>query len=341
MSERDLLAAAKRGDEDAFGRLVSPFRRELHAHAYRMLGSPADAEDALQDALLGAWRGLARFEGRSSLRSWLYTITTNASLKAIRRRPQRVLPIDYGPPADPHDRPGEPLLETVWIEPSPDEQLFADDDTAGPEARYEQRESVELAFIAALQHLPARQRAVLILRDVLGFSAREAAEVLETTPISIDSALQRAHKTVETRLPERSQQAALRSLGDAELREIVDGYMRAWESADVSAIAAMLAEDATMTMPPLPEWYSGRDAVAEFLERFPLEKGWRRLLVPTRANAQPALAHYSWDAEAEAFLPHGIHVLGLEGDRIRDITIFRTPEAFARFGLPERISPTR
>jgi RNA polymerase sigma-70 factor, ECF subfamily len=336
MSEHELLAAAKRGDEDAFGRLVSPYRRELHAHAYRMLGSAADAEDALQDALLGAWRGLARFEGRSSLRSWLYTITTNASLKSIQRRPKRVLPIDYGPPADPHDRQGERLLESVWIEPSPDEHLFAEDDAASPEARYEERESVELAFIAALQHLPARQRAVLILRDVLGFSAREAAEVLETTPISIDSALQRAHKTVEKRLPEQSQQAALRSLDDTELREIVDGYMQAWESADVSAIASMLADDATLGMPPLPEWYSGRDAIAAFLERLPLREGMRRF-VPTRANGQPAVAHYTLDAEAEAYLPHAIHVLGLEGNRIRDITVFHTPEAFARFGLPGRI----
>jgi RNA polymerase sigma-70 factor, ECF subfamily len=336
MNERDLLAAAKRGDEDAFGRLVTPYRRELQAHAYRMLGSAADAEDALQDALLGAWRGLARFEGRSSLRSWLYTITTNASLKAIQRRPKRVLPIDYGPSADPHERPGEPLLESVWIEPSPDEHLFVEDATASPEARYEVRESVELAFIAALQHLPARQRAVLILRDVLGFSARDAAEVLETTPISIDSALQRAHKTVEQRLPEQSQQTALRSLGDAELREIVDGYMEAWESADVSAIAAMLADDATLVMPPLLEWYYGRDVITEFLARFPLSGGARRL-VPTRANGQPAVAHYYWDAEAEAFLPHAIHVLGFDGNRIRDITIFQTPEVFARFGLPGTI----
>jgi RNA polymerase sigma-70 factor (ECF subfamily) len=303
-----------------------------------MVGAAADAEDVLQDALLGAWRGLARFEGRSSLRSWLYTITTNASLKAIQRRRKRVLPIDYGPPADPHDRQDEPLLESVWIEPAPDEHLFVEDDTASPEARYEQRESVELAFIAALQHLPARQRAVLVLRDVLGFSAREAAEVLDTTPISIDSALQRAHKTVEKRLPEQSQQAALRSLGDAELREIVDGYMDAWESADVSAIAGMLADEATLTMPPLREWYSGREAIAAFLERLALREGARRL-VPTRANGQPAAAHYTWDAEAKAFLPHALHVLGLRGDRIQDITVFQTPGAFDRFGLPERIAP--
>jgi RNA polymerase sigma-70 factor (ECF subfamily) len=334
MNERDLIAAAKRGDEDAFGRLVAPYRRELHAHAYRMLGSAADAEDALQDALLGAWRGLSRFEGRSSLRSWLYAITTNASLRAIRRRPKRVLPIDYGPPSDPHNRPGEPLLETAWVEPYPDD---VEDHTAGPEARYEQRESVELAFVAALQHLPPRQRAALILRDVLGFSARETAETLDTTPISIDSALQRAHKTIDKRIPEQSQQTALRSIGDAELREIVDGYMQAWESSDVSVIAAMLADDATLVMPPQREWFSGRDAIVAFLGRFPLEKAGRRRLVPTRANGQPACAHYFWDARAQAFVPHAIHVLGLEGNRIRDITIFRTPEVFVRFGLPERI----
>jgi RNA polymerase sigma-70 factor (ECF subfamily) len=336
MAEPDLIAAAKRGDEDAFGRLVAPYRRELQAHAYRMLGSAADAEDALQDALLGAWRGVARFEGRSSLRSWLYTITTNASLKAIRRRPKRTLPIDHGPPADPQDRHSEPLVESVWIEPAPDEHLLAEDAAAGPEARYEQRESVELAFIAALQHLPARQRAVLILRDVLGFSARETAEVLETTPASIDSALQRAHKAVKERLPEQRQQAALHALGDDELRAIVDGYIQAWESADVAAIAALLAEDVTLAMPPLREWYTGREAVAAFLERIPLRDGPRRLL-PTRANGQPATAHYTWDADAQAFVAHAIHVLSLEGNRIRDITVFLSPEPFARFGLPERI----
>jgi RNA polymerase sigma-70 factor (ECF subfamily) len=337
MNEQALLAAAKKGDEDAFGQLVAPYRRELQAHAYRMLGSAADAEDALQEALLGAWRGLARFEGRSSLRAWLYTITTNASLKAIGRRPKRVLPIDYGPPADPSKHTVEPLLETAWVEPYPDD---LEDLAASPEARYEQRESVELAFVAALQHLPPRQRAVLILRDVLGFSARETAETLDTTPISIDSALQRAHQTIEKRLPEESQRTALHSLGDAELREIVEGYMQAWESADVSAIAAMLADDVTFAMPPQREWYSGRDAVVAFLGRFPLgaDHGPRRL-VPTQANGQPACAHYFWDPDAEAFVPHAIHVFGLAGNRIQDIMVFRTPEVFARFGLPERMEP--
>jgi RNA polymerase sigma-70 factor (ECF subfamily) len=336
MSERDLLAAAKRGDQDAFGRLVDPFRRELQAHAYRMLGSAADAEDAIQEALLGAWRGLARFEERSSLRSWLYTITTNASLKAIRRRPKRVLPLDYGPPAEPHEPHREPLVESVWIEPAPDEQLFVEDDAASPEARYEERESVELAFIAALQHLPPRQRAVLILRDVLGFSAREAAEMLDTTSVSIDSALQRAHKAVDERLPKQSQQTTLRTLGDAELREIVDGYVEAFESSDVEALAAMLTDEATLAMPPLREWFVGRDTIASYFGDGRLEPANRRL-VQTRANGQPAAAHYVWNAEAQAFLPHSIHVLTLEGNRIRDITVFLATEAFDRFGLAGRI----
>src|SRR3954462_9786790 len=285
--ERALIDAARAGDENAYAALVEPHRPELRAPCYRMLGSVPGAEDAVQDALLGAWRGLARFEGRSSLRSWLYTITTNAALKSIRQRPKRVLPIDYGPPTDPRFDATEPLLESVWIEPAPDDHLFVEDEAAGPEARYELRESIELAFVAALQHLPARQRAVLILRDALGFSAREAAEILQTTPISIDSALQRAHKAVQTRLPTQSQQTTLRSLDDADLREIVDGYMDAWESADVSAIAAMLADDATLTMPPKREWYSGRDAIAGFLARFPLRLPRPRRLLPTRANAQP------------------------------------------------------
>jgi RNA polymerase sigma-70 factor, ECF subfamily len=337
MSEQALLAAAGRGDEDAFARLVAQYRRELHAHCYRMLGSVPDAEDALQDALLGAWRGLARFEGRSSLRSWLYTIATNACLKAIRRRPKRVLPIDYGPPSDPHVNPAEPLVESVWIDPYPDELLLADDDAATPEARYEQRESVELAFVAALQHLPPRQRAVLILRDVLGLSARETAAALDTKPTSVDSALQRAHKTVDARLPERSQQATLGSLGDRELRSIVDGYMDAWERADVDAVVAMLAEDATFAMPPYAEWFSGRDAIAAFLRARPLAPGERWRVLPTRANGQPAFGMYTPNTDPDVFVAHGVSVLTLKGRQIADMTIFRTPDALPRFGLPSRM----
>jgi RNA polymerase sigma-70 factor, ECF subfamily len=203
--ERELLAAAQAGDEGAFERLVEPYRGELQAHSYRMLGSLHDAEDAMQETLLRAWRGIARFEGRSSLRSWLYTITTNSSLRLIERRPKRVLPVEFGPAADPHDRTGEPLVESVWIEPYPDERLPAEQ-AASPEARYEQRESVELAFTAALQHLPPLQRAALILTDVLGYSPGEVAETLDATPASIYSALQRARKATEERLPSQSQQ---------------------------------------------------------------------------------------------------------------------------------------
>ena len=329
--QRALLEAARADDESAYRRLVEPHRRELLAHCYRMLGSLHDAEDALQEALLRAWRGLPRFEGRSSLKSWLYTIATNVCLKAIERRPRLVLPIDYGPPADPHEGPSEPVVESVWIDPYPDAELGLDATLAGPDARYEQRESVELAFLAALQHLPARQRAVLILRDVLGFSAREVAQTLDATPASVDSALQRAHKTVDERLPEQSQQATLRALGDDGLRALVDGFVTAWERADVDAVVALLADDAAMTMPPRPTWYQGRDAIAAFLRGWPLAAGTASRLVPTHANGQPAVAHYSWDGGV--FVAHAIDVLTLQGGRIAEITAFLAPDAFARFGL--------
>jgi RNA polymerase sigma-70 factor (ECF subfamily) len=252
--ERRLLADAQSGDKSAFRGIVDPYRGELHAHCYRMLGSVQDAEDALQESMMRAWRGLGGFEGRSSLRSWLYRIATNTSLSAIEKRPKRVLPVDYGGASDPHQGPGEPPVESIWMEPFPDEQLGLDAEIAGPEARYEQREGIELAFIAALQHLPANQRAVLILREVLGFSADETAETLETSTASVNSALQRARVTVEKRLPEKSQQETLRALGDKRLSEIVDAYMAAWERNDVDAVVAMLAEDVSFSMPPLRTW---------------------------------------------------------------------------------------
>jgi RNA polymerase sigma-70 factor, ECF subfamily len=337
--ERELLEAARQGDENAYGVLVETHRAELHAHCYRMLASVPDAEDALQETMLRAWRGLPRFEARSSLRSWLYKIATNTCLKAIERQPQRVLPIDYGPAADPHDGPGEPLVESVWIEPYPDEMLGLADGFARPEARYELRESVELAFVAALQHLPARQRAVLILREVLGFSAGEVAAALETTPASVYSALQRAHKAVDERLPDLSQQATLRSLGDEVLRDVVDRYVEAWEQGDVNAVVAMLTDDATFAMPPRRTWYAGRDAIATFLAARPLagDRSWR--LLPTHANGQVAFGHYMWDGTREGFTPHGVNVVTLHGPRIGGITAFLSPEAFARFRLPDAVQP--
>jgi RNA polymerase sigma-70 factor, ECF subfamily len=359
--ERELLEAARGGSEDAFGRLFEPYRGELHAHCYRMLGSTHDAEDALQEASLRAWRGLARFEGRSSLRSWLYTIATNTCLNQIARRPKRVLPIDYGPATDPHDSPGKPLVESVWIEPYPDENLGLEDELAGPEATYEQREAVELAFIAALQHLPANQRAVLILREVLGFSAKEVAESLDTSVASVNSALQRARAAVDDRVPEQSQQETLRSLGDEEVRELVDRYVDAWERNDVEAFTAMLAEDATFAMPPMSTWYQGRAAIAQWARSWPMSGDWRWRSIFVRANGQPALAFYAWDPDEESYMPFALNVLTFRGSQIADVTAFiarstedpapevmeRMPEqpadpsrmvaAFGRFGLPDKI----
>jgi RNA polymerase sigma-70 factor (ECF subfamily) len=338
-SEAQLLAAARHGDQDAFGQLVAPHRPALHAHCYRMLGSVQDAEDSLQKTLLNAWRALPRFEGRSSLKSWLYTIATNACLKTIERRPKRVLPIDYGPAADPHDARAQPLVESVWLEPYPDAGNELEDRLASPDARYEQRESVELAFVAALQHIPAKQRAVLILRDVLGFSAKEAAATLEMTPAAVDTALQRAHKTVDKRLPARSQQATLQALGDERVQLLVDGFVDAWERADVDSMVAMLAHDATIAMPPQPTWYSGRDAVATFLRAVALAAGKRWRLLPVSANGQLAFGEYLWSETTEHFVAEAVTVLTLADALIADITSFRYPELFARFGLPQRLEP--
>jgi RNA polymerase sigma-70 factor (ECF subfamily) len=338
VTEAALLEAARQGDETAYDQLVEPHRGELLAHCYRMLGSFHDAEDALQEALVRAWRALPRFERRSSLRSWLYRIATNACLRLLERRPQRlVLPADHGPAA----AGGEPIAPSLddapWLEPFPDDRL-GDASGDAPAARYEQRESVELAFIAALQHLPARQRAVLILRDVLGFSGGEVADALETTTASVHSALQRAHRTVDQRLPERSQQATLRAVDDAALRRVVDAYVNAWERSDVDAVAALLTEEATMAMPPIPTWYAGRNAVARFLRRGPLATRHRWRLVPARANAQLGFGHYEWDERRERFVAHAIQVLTFDGDRIAAIMAFRSPQAFAGFGLPEQLT---
>jgi RNA polymerase sigma-70 factor, ECF subfamily len=362
LQEKELLEAARGGDEGAYGRLVEPYHGELHAHCYRMVGSVHDAEDALQDAMLRAWRAIGKFEGRSALRSWLYTIATNTCLNLIARRPKRVLPLDYGPSFDPHDQGiGMPPIEATWVEPYPDQGLGLEDGYAAPEARYELRESVELAFVAALQNLPANQRAALILREVLGFSAQETAESLDTTVASVNSALQRARKTVDEKLPERSQQESLRTLGDEGVREVVEGYMAAMAEGDVNKVVSLLAEDAAWSMPPLAAWFTGRDELVGFLNHGPLSGDWRWRHLPAQANGQPAIGSYCWHPGEGTYLPFALDVLAVEGDRIKEITSFicrstkggdsdyyvRWPEQpvdldwveafFGRFGLPGRL----
>ncbi|HET6830710.1 MAG TPA: sigma-70 family RNA polymerase sigma factor [Solirubrobacterales bacterium] len=359
------LEAARGGDEAAFTALVQPYRHELTAHCYRMLGSLHDAEDALQEAMLRAWRGIARFEGRSSLRSWLYTIATNTCLNAIERRKPRLHPIDYGPRADPESGvPGMPAAESVWIEPYPDELLGVDDGPMAPEARYEAREAVELAFIAALQHLPPNQRAVLILREVLGYSARETAATLETSVASVNSALQRARATLESRLPDRSQQSTLRILGDDGVREVVEAYVEAWDREDIDGVVAMLTEEATFSMPPIVSWFGGpggHDELRGFLRSGPLTGDWRWRHILTTANGQLALGFYCWYEPDQTHRPFALNVLSFEGRKISDVTCFinrsiesedpedyvrypeqpldrrRTEDFFLRFGLPDRV----
>jgi RNA polymerase sigma-70 factor, ECF subfamily len=303
-----------------------------------MLGSLHDAEDALQDVLLRVWRGLPRHEGRSSLRTWLYRIATNACLDAVERRRRRVLPIDYGPASDGSGDGGEPLPQSVWVEPYPDSELGLGEGLATPEARYERRESVELAFIAALQHLPPRQRAALILREVLGFSAKEVAEALDSTVASVNSALQRARRSIDERLPERSQQATMRSLGDDRLRDLVERFIDAFERGEVEAILALLAEDVTFAMPPYASWCQGRDAVADSW-LMPGGPAPRLRYVPARANGQPTVAAYLLDPRTGSYVPLALDVLTIRGASIAEITAFRSPELFPLFGLPERLNP--
>jgi RNA polymerase sigma-70 factor, ECF subfamily len=324
-----LVAAAQGGDEAAFEALVGPHRRELHAHCYRMLGSVHDADDVLQEVLLRAWRGLGGFQGRSSVRAWLYRIATNVCLDAIESRSRRFVPVDVGPAGA-----GAPATEAIWVGPYPGTPAQAADE-GGPAARYEQRESLELAFVAALQYLPARQRAALILRDVLGFSARDAAEVLETTTAGVNSALQWARVNAQARIPERSQHATLRALDDDQLRQVVGQYMRALEDADLDAMVALLSEDATWSMPPSPHWYQGHEAIGAFLLAGPFTTRWRH--IPTQASGQPAVGCYAWDDTAGCYLGHVLDVLTFDGQQITAVTAFIDATLFRRFGLPARL----
>jgi RNA polymerase sigma-70 factor, ECF subfamily len=331
------LDAALLGDEAAFRDLVEPYRAGLHAHCYAMLASVQDAEDALQEALLRAWQRLRQFEGRASLQTWLYTIATRTALDLTSRRPARMLPLGDGSAGRRNAASRAPLTETAWLEPYPAHQLGLAAGLASPEARYELRESVELAFIAAVQHLAPRQRAILLLREVLGFSAREAAEALGMTVAAANSALERARAAVAQRCPDPSQQVTLRSVGDAHVRELVTRYMDALEHADMDAMLDLLVEDASWAMPPSPQWYRGHAAIAKFLSEGPFGVRWRH--VPTRANGQVAVGCYTWDSKLQLYSAEVLDVLTLRGPRVSAVTAFIGGEIFPNFGLPLELGP--
>jgi len=346
-----LLALAREGDEGAFRTLIEAHRTELHAHCYRMLASYHDAEDAVQETLLRAWRSLPGFEGRSTLRAWLYKIATNAALDVAKGRHRRELPVSYGPPVPAGGGPGASLVETTWIEPYPDRQLEASGSLASPEARYEQRESLELAFVAALQMLPASQRAALLLREVLGFSATEIAGQLGTSVPAVTSALQRARQGVQRWNGDPAQQQTLRALGDERVRHLVESFVDALERADVGSLVGLLTEDARWAMPPLPSWYRGPVAIGEFLASFGFNERWRHR--PSTANGQLALGCYTVDPATGAWVASALTVLSLRGERIAGADYFLTAELlrrwgedsaiegaemFARFGLPATIA---
>lgn len=331
MSDTPHLTAARAGDQRAFGQLVEPYRRELQVHCYRLLGSLQDAEDLTQETFLRAWRRLDQFEGRASLRVWLYKIATHACLDALDRRPRRSLPPRLYPASDPNLPFAPPVLEPIWLEPLPDEWLS--DATTAPEARYARHEGVTLAFMVALQTLPPRQRAVLILRDVLDWRANEVADLLDMTVAAVNSALLRARDTLKKKY-HRSGGLENKQLPTTDnLRGQLERYVRAWEAADVATLVAMLKEDATFTMPPLPSWFGGRAAL-EIIFRTRvfgdlLGAGWR--LMPSHANTQPTFIILRYDDNGVA-QPFGLQVLTLEGEQIADITTFLDPRLLARFG---------
>jgi RNA polymerase sigma-70 factor (TIGR02960 family) len=327
----DLLAQARAGDGRAFGELVEPFRRELHVHCYRILGSLADAEDATQDTLVAAWQALSGFEERASLRTWLYRIATRRCLNMLRsasRHPELTLP-PHLPLPDPTR-----LGEVTWLEPYPDTLLDGiPDPAANPEARVEFQEAISLAFVTALQLLPPRQRAVLILRDVLDFSSREVAGILDISEQSVTSALKRARATLARELPDGGPPARA---GSAEEHELVDRLARAFEASDVDGIVALLTEDVWVRMPPVPLEYQGRELAARFFAAVAFRQGRRYRMVPARANGQPALGVYLRDPHAAIAHAFGLFVLTLRGDRVSAITRFDN-SALAHFGLPRTL----
>jgi RNA polymerase sigma-70 factor, ECF subfamily len=327
------LARARAGDEGAFRELTDPFRRELQLHIYRIVGSAQDAEDLLQETLFAAWRGLDQFEGRASVRTWLHRIATNRALdflRASRRRPEDLQRMTDMPEPT---RRGEP----IWLEPYPDALLDSvPDEAPGPDARYETKEATALAFVAGLQHLAPEQRAVLVLRDVLGFRAGEVAEMLETTEASVNGLLRRAREAFESRLPATERERAPLPNTERE-RDVVGRFADAVEAGDVDGMVALLADDAWVTMPPEPYEYQGHDAIRALLLNMELSRGVPLRLVPTRANGQPAFGCYLPAPQTDIARPYGLFVLTLQGDNISAITRFTDSSTFPLFGLPRSL----
>ncbi|TYB53526.1 sigma-70 family RNA polymerase sigma factor [Nonomuraea sp. PA05] len=333
----DLLALARGGDGEAFRELVEPYRRELQVHCYRMLGSVQDAEDLLQETLLAAWRGIGGYQERASVRTWLYRIATNRCLNALRADARRPHPSAAHRPEVALPEPSHRRAEPIWLEPYPDVLLDEiADDLPGPEARYEARESVSLAFLAALQQLPPRQRAVLVLRDVLGFRAAEVADMLGATESAVTSALKRARGALTTELPERGREDAPLP-GSPRERRLVEGFARAFEAGDVEAVVAMLTSDVKLTMPPLPLEYQGLADVRHFLATVALDGCRGHVLIATRANGQPAFGCYLRDRRTPILHAHGVLVLTLTGDRISALTRFVDNSLLTAFGLPRSL----
>lgn len=329
VDEAEWLSRARAGDNAAFDQLVAPRRRQLHAHCYRMLGSPFDADDALQETLLAAWRGLAGFESRSALGTWLYRIATHVCLRMISQRPRRMTSPDHGTPLQATAELGEMVAGPVWLEPLPDEELIGAHED--PAATLQRREHVALAFVAALQHLPGTQRAVLLLREVLGYSAAEAAGMLDTSVASVNSALQRAQKTVKERTPAADAQR----LGEQDLSGLLQRFVSAWENRDIAAMTTLLAEDARFTMPPLPAWFDGRRLALKFFAERVFETPWR--LQPLRGNGQPGFACYIRQTGDDRFRPGGVVLLRLRDGRIASIDSFIDPAVCRRFGMPDEL----
>ncbi|TVT21504.1 sigma-70 family RNA polymerase sigma factor [Amycolatopsis acidiphila] len=335
-ADADELGAALAGDESAFAALVERHRPELHLHCYRFLGSTQDAEDLVQETFLRAWAKRASFQGRSTFRAWLYGIATNACLDALRRRPRRVTPPEVTGPADPGARPG-PATDLAWLEPYPD-RLIEDVVAAGvdPEAALVRREATELAFLAAMQHLPPRQRAVLILRDVVEWSAKETAGSLNMTVASANSALQRARETLRRRWvrQDAADRRALARISEVE-RSLLARMVDAWNRTDINAVAALLGADARLVMPPTTSWYDGRAAVTSFLatHAFTPSMPGRMRAVPTAANRQPALGVYIRDDSGD-FRPFALLVLTVESPVVTEMTLFHLPRLFPLCGLP-------